>query len=129
MEIHKEINGKIKTNELENAEEKKKIKDKMRDTLNDISKKAAEMKPFEFIKYIIDNHPPIGYKKENDYVKNFQENPEKTLDELTTLYHTSNYHGKDVTYEKFLIIEQIETELNKMKNKKKEPLNKINIID
>ena len=129
LEIHNEINGKIKTDELENAEEKKKIKDKMRDNLNDISKKAAEMKPFEFIKYIIDNHPPIGYKKENDYVKNFQENPEKTLDELTTLYHTSNYHGKDVTYEKFLIIEQIETELNKMKNKKKEPLNKINIFD
>ena len=93
---------------------KKKIKDKMRDTLNDISRKAAEMKQFEFIKYIIDNYPPIGYKKENDYVKNIQENPEKTLDELTTLYHTSNYHGKDVTYEKFLIIEQIETELNKM---------------
>jgi hypothetical protein len=59
LEIHKEINGKIKTNELENAEEKKKIKDKMRDTLNDISKKAAEMKQFEFIKYIIDNYPPI----------------------------------------------------------------------
>jgi len=101
----------------------------MKDTLNNISQKAIEMKNFEFIKYIIDNYPPIGYKKEIDYVNNFKEDPEKTLNDLTTLYHTSNYHGKDVTYETFLIIEQIETELNKIKNKKEEPLNKINIIN
>ena len=129
LEIEKEIDEKIKNDEKENSEEKKKIKEKMRDTLNNISKKATEMKNVEFIKYIIENYPPIGYKKENDYVKNFNEDPKKTIDELTTLYHTSNYHGKDVTYEKFLIIEQIETELNKMKNKIGEPLNKINIID
>ena len=125
LEIKKEIDERIKKNELENDEEKRKIREKMRDTLNDISKKAKEMKNEEFIKYIIDNHPPIGYKKENDYVKLFKENPEKALDELTTIYHTSNYHGKDVTYEKYLIIEQIETELNKIKNNKEEPINKI----
>ena len=127
LEIEKEIDEKIKKDELENSEEKRKIKEKMRDTLNNISQKAIEMKNFEFIKHIIDNYPPIGFKKEIDYVNNFKENPEETLKDLTTLYHTSNYHGKDVTYEKFLIIEQIETELNKMKNKKEEPLNKINI--
>ena len=129
LEIEKEIDDKIKKDAQENSEEKKKIKEKMKDTLNNISQKAIEMKNFEFIKYIIDNYPPIGYKKEINYVNNFKEDPEKTLNDLTTLYHTSNYHGKDVTYETFLIIEQIETELNKMKNKKEESLNKINIIN
>ena len=98
----------------------------MKDTLNGISKKAREMKRCDFIKYIIDNHPPLGYKKEDDQVKKLTAHPDNTLEELTTLYHTSNYHGKDVTYEKFLIIEQIETELNKMKTLKEEPINKIN---
>jgi len=124
LEIEKEIDDKIKKDDLENSAEKRKIKEAMKDTLNNISQKAIEMKNCEFIKYIIENYPPIGYKKEVDYVKNFNENPEKT-----TLYHTANYHGKDITYEKFLIIEQIETELNKIKNKNKEPLNKINIIN
>ena len=100
----------------------------MKDTLNNISKKAKEMERCDFIKFIIENHPPIGYKKEDDYVKKFKENPDKTLEDLTTVYHTSNYHGKDITYEKFLIIEQIETELNKMKINKNEPINKINFV-
>ena len=57
-------------------------------------------------------------------LKKYKEDPKKTLEQLTTVYHTSNYHGKDVTYENYLIIEQIETELNKMKMKE-EPINEI----
>ena len=95
----------------------------MKDTLNQISKKAKDLKHCDFIKYIIENYPPIGYKKENNYVKRFKDDPNKTLEELTTVYHTSNYHGKDITYERYLIIEQIETELNKMKVLKNEQVN------
>ena len=99
----------------------------MKDILNGISKKAKEMEKCDFIKFIIDNYPPLGYKKEDDYVKKYKEKPEDTLRDLTTVYHTSNYHGNDITYEKFLIVEQIETELNKMKTFNKEQINRINI--
>ena len=98
----------------------------MKDTLNQISKKAKDLEHCDFIKYIIENYPPIGYKKENNYVKRFKDDPDKTLEELTTVYHTSNYHGKDITYERYLIIEQIETELNKIKFLKNQPVNNIN---
>ena len=127
LEIKNEIDEKMRKDEEENNEEKRKIKENMMETLNGISKKAKEMEKCDFIKFIIENYPPIGYKKEDDYVKKFKENPEKALEDLTTVYHTSNYHGKDVTYEKYLIIEQIETELNKIKTFNKESIHKINI--
>ena len=101
--------------ESEKTQEKIKIKERMQDELNKISNLAKEKSRIDFINYIINNYPPIGYKKEDDYIKRYNENPEKTLEDLTTAYHTSNYHGKDTTYEKYLIVEQIETELNKMK--------------
>ena len=117
LNIQGEIEKEIKITEEEKNKEKIKIKERMQPTLDQISDKAKEKNPIDFIKYIIDNYPPIGYKKEDDYIKKFRENPEKTLDDLTTEYHPSRYHGKDVTYEKYLIVEQIATELNKMKNK------------
>ena len=117
LNIQGEIEKEIKITEEEKNKEKIKIKERMQPTLDQISNKAKEKNPIDFIKYIIDNYPPIGYKKEDDYIKKFRENPEKTLDDLTTEYHPSRYHGKDVTYEKYLIVEQIATELNKMKNK------------
>ena len=97
----------------------------MKNILQKISKNAKKMEETDFIKFIIENYPPNGFKKEDDYVKKYTEDPKKTLEELTTVYHTSNYHGKDVTYEYYLIIEQIETELNKMKISKEEPINQI----
>ena len=123
-DIKKEIEEKIIKDENENNEEKKRIKNNMKNVLFKITKNAKEMEECDFIKFIIDNYPPIGYKKEDDYVKKYKEDPKKTLEQLTTVYHTSNYHGKDVTYENYLIIEQIETELNKMKMKE-EPINEI----
>ena len=127
-QIKKELDEKIKRKEEESDEEKIRIREKMTDTLKDISEKAKKMKECEFIKFIIDNYPPKGYKKEDDYVNKYKKNPEETLEKLTTAYHTSNYHGKDITFEKYLIIEQIQTELNKIQTKNKEPLNKINFI-
>ena len=126
LDIKKEIEEKIIQQENENNEEKKRIKENMKNILQKISKNAKKMEETDFIKFIIENYPPIGFKKENDYVKKYKEDPKKTLEELTTVYHTSNYHGKDVTYEYYLIIEQIETELNKMKILKEEPINQIN---
>ena len=119
LEIKKEIDEKLRKEEEENDKEKRKIKEIMKETLNGISKKAKEMEKCDFIKFIIENYPPLGYKKVDDYVKIFKENPEKALEDLTTVYHTSNYHGKDVTFEKYLIIEQIETELNIIKTFRK----------
>ena len=127
-QIKKELDEKIKRKEEESDEEKIRIREKMTDTLKDISEKAKKMKECEFIKFIIDNYPPKGYKKEDNYVNKYKKNPEETLEKLTTAYHTSNYHGKDITFEKYLIIEQIQTELNKIQTKNKEPLNKINFI-
>ena len=118
FDIQRELEEEIRFREEEKDNEKIKIKEKMQEELNKISRIAKEKKKVEFIKYIIDNYPPIGYKKEDDYVKRFNKNPEKTLEDLTTVYHTSNYHGKDIPYERYLIIEQIETELNKMKANK-----------
>ena len=115
FDIQRELEEEIRFKEEEKDNEKIKIKEKMQEELNKISRIAKEKKKVEFIKYIIDNYPPNGYKKEDDYVKRFNKNPEKTLEDLTTVYHTSNYHGKDIPYERYLIIEQIETELNKMK--------------
>ena len=120
LKIQNELEEEIKMKDLEKTQEKIRIKEKMKDELNKISNLAKEKSRIDFIKYIIDNYPPIGYKKEDDYVKRYKENPEKTLEDLTTAYHTSNYHGKDTTYEKYLIVEQIETELNKMKINKEE---------
>ena len=118
FDIQRELEEEIRFREEEKDNEKIKIKEKMQEELNKISRIAKEKKKVEFIKYIIDNYPPNGYKKEDDYVKRFHKNPEKTLEDLTTVYHTSNYHGKDIPYERYLIIEQIETELNKMKANK-----------
>ena len=118
FDIQRELEEEIRFREEEKDNEKIKIKEKMQEELNKISRIAKEKKKVEFIKYIIDNYPPNGYKKEDDYVKRFNKNPEKTLEDLTTVYHTSNYHGKDILYERYLIIEQIETELNKMKANK-----------
>ena len=118
FDIQRELEEEIRFKEEEKDNEKIKIKEKMQEELNKISRIAKEKKKVEFIKYIIDNYPPNGYKKEDDYVKRFNKNPEKTLEDLTTVYHTSNYHGKDIPYERYLIIEQIETELNKMKANK-----------
>ena len=118
FDIQRELEEEIRFKEEEKDNEKIKIKEKMQEELNKISRIAKEKKKVEFIKYIIDNYPPNGYKKEDDYVKRFNKNPEKTLEDLTTVYHTSNYHGKDIPYERYLIIEQIETELNKMKTNK-----------
>ena len=118
FDIQRELEEEIRFKEEEKDIEKIKIKEKMQEELNKISRIAKEKKKVEFIKYIIDNYPPNGYKKEDDYVKRFNKNPEKTLEDLTTVYHTSNYHGKDIPYERYLIIEQIETELNKMKANK-----------
>ena len=115
FDIQRELEEEIRFKEEEKDNEKIKIKEKMQEELNKISRIAKEKRKVEFIKYIIDNYPPNGYKKEDDYVKRFNKNPEKTLEDLTTVYHTSNYHGKDIPYERYLIIEQIETELNKMK--------------
>ena len=126
MEIKNDIDGRIKKDEEDDDEEKRRIRVNMRNKLDDISKKAREMNNCDFIKFIIDNYPPIGYKKEKDYVTKFKEDPRKTLEELTTLYHTSNYHGNNLNYEKYLIIEQIETELNRMKVYLDQPLNRIN---
>ena len=120
LKIQNELEEEIKMKDLEKTQEKIRIKEEMKDELNKISNLAKEKSRIDFIKYIIDNYPPIGYKKEDDYVKRYKENPEKTLEDLTTAYHTSNYHGKDTTYEKYLIVEQIETELNKMKINKEE---------
>ena len=118
FDIQRELEEEIRFREEEKDNEKIKIKEKMQEELNKISRIAKEKRKVEFIKYIIDNYPPNGYKKEDDYVKRFNKNPEKTLEDLTTVYHTSNYHGKDIPYERYLIIEQIETELNKMKTNK-----------
>ena len=118
FDIQRELEEEIRFREEEKDNEKIKIKEKMQEELNKISRIAKKKKKVEFIKYIIDNYPPNGYKKEDDYVKRFNKNPEKTLEDLTTVYHTSNYHGKDIPYERYLIIEQIETELNKMKANK-----------
>ena len=118
FDIQRELEEEIRFREEEKDNEKIKIKEKMQEELNKISRIAKEKKKVEFIKYIIDNYPPNGYKKEDDYVKRFNKNPEKTLEDLTTVYYTSNYHGKDILYERYLIIEQIETELNKMKANK-----------
>ena len=118
FDIQRELEEEIRFREEEKDNEKIKIKEKMQEELNKISRIAKEKRKVEFIKYIIDNYPPNGYKKEDDYVKRFNKNPEKTLEDLTTVYHTSNYHGKDIPYERYLIIEQIETELNKMKANK-----------
>ena len=126
LKLKKEIEQKIKKEEENDNYDKKRIKENMKDTLNQISKKAKDLEHCDFIKYIIENYPPIGYKKENNYVKRFKDDPDKTLEELTTVYHTSNYHGKDITYERYLIIEQIETELNKIKFLKNQPVNNIN---
>ena len=115
MKIQNELEEEIKIKDTEKTQEKIKIKESMQPELNKISRMAKEKSRIDFIKYIINNYPPIGYKKEDDYIKKYNENPEKTLEDLTTAYHTSNYHGKDTTYEKYLIVEQIETELNKMK--------------
>ena len=115
FDIQRELEEEIRFREEEKDNEKIKIKEKMQEELNKISRIAKEKRKVEFIKYIIDNYPPNGYKKEDDYVKRFNKNPEKTLEDLTTVYHTSNYHGKDIPYERYFIIEQIETELNKMK--------------
>ena len=115
FDIQRELEEEIRFKEEEKDNEKIKIKEKMQEELNKISRIAKEKRKVEFIKYIIDNYPPNGYKKEDDYVKRFNKNPEKTLEDLTTVYHTSNYHGKDIPYERYLIIEQIETELKKMK--------------
>ena len=115
FDIQRELEEEIRFKEEEKDNEKIKIKEKMQEELNKISRIAKEKRKVEFIKYIIDNYPPNGYKKEDDYVKRFNKNQEKTLEDLTTVYHTSNYHGKDIPYERYLIIEQIETELNKMK--------------
>ena len=115
MKIQNELEEEIKMKDLEKTQEKIKIKAEMQEQLYKISKFAKEKSRIDFIKYIIDNYPPIGYKKGDDYAKRYNENPEKTLEDLTTVYHTSNYHGKDTTYEKYLVAEQIETELNKMK--------------
>ena len=118
FDIQRELEEEIRFKEEEKDNEKIKIKEKMQEELNKISRIAKEKRKVEFIKYIIDNYPPNGYKKEDDYVKRFNKNQEKTLEDLTTVYHTSNYHGKDIPYERYLIIEQIETELNKMKTNK-----------
>ena len=115
LKIQNELEEEIKIKDTEKTQEKIKIKESMQPELNKISRMAKEKSRIDFIKYIINNYPPIGYKKEDDYIKKYNENPEKTLEDLTTAYHTSNYHGKDTTYEKYLIVEQIETELNKMK--------------
>ena len=114
--IQKEIEDEINIKESKKNEEKIIIKQNMQGVLDKISNEAKEKSRLDFIKFIIDNYPPIGYKKEDDYIKRFNENPDKTLEDLSNVYHPSQYHGKDVTYEKFLIIEQIATELNKMKN-------------
>ena len=114
--IQKEIEDEINIKESKKNEEKIIIKQNMQGVLDKISNEAKEKSRLDFIKFIIDNYPPIGYKKEDDYIKRFNENPDKTLEDLSNAYHPSQYHGKDVTYEKFLIIEQIATELNKMKN-------------
>ena len=114
--IQKEIEDEINIKESKKNEERIRIKQNMQGVLDKISNEAKEKSRLDFIKFIIDNYPPIGYKKEDDYIKRFNENPDKTLEDLSNAYHPSQYHGKDVTYEKFLIIEQIATELNKMKN-------------
>ena len=116
LAIQKEIEEEINIKESKKNEERIIIKQNMQGVLDKISNEAKEKSRLDFIKFIIDNYPPIGYKKENDYIKRFNENPDKTLEDLSNAYHPSQYHGKDVTYEKFLIIEQIATELNKMKN-------------
>ena len=116
LAIQKEIEEEINIKESKKNEERIIIKQNMQGVLDKISNEAKEKSRLDFIKFIIDNYPPIGYKKEDDYIKMFNENPDKTLEDLSNAYHPSQYHGKDVTYEKFLIIEQIATELNKMKN-------------
>ena len=116
LAIQKEIEEEINIKESKKNEERIIIKQNMQGVLDKISNEAKEKSRLDFIKFIIDNYPPIGYKKEDDYIKRFNENPDKTLEDLSNAYHPSQYHGKDVTYEKFLIIEQIATELNKMKN-------------
>ena len=114
--IQKEIEDEINIKESKKNEERIIIKQNMQGVLDKTSNEAKEKSRLDFIKFIIDNYPPSGYKKEDDYIKRFNENPDKTLEDLSNAYHPSQYHGKDVTYEKFLIIEQIATELNKMKN-------------
>ena len=116
LAIQKEIEEEINIKESKKNEERIIIKQNMQGVLDKISNEAKEKMRLDFIKFIIYNYPPIGYKKEDDYIKRFNENPDKTLEDLSNAYHPSQYHGKDVTYEKFLIIEQIATELNKMKN-------------
>ena len=118
-QIKKELDAAIKRKEQENYEEKIKIRERMEGTLKEISEKEKKLDDFEFIKFIIDNYPPKGYKKEDDYINKFKENPEEILEKLTTVYHISNYHGKDISYERYLIIEQIQTKLNKIQNKRK----------
>ena len=116
LDIQKEIEEEISFRQTEKSKEKIMIKEKMKDVLDKISNKAKGKNKLEFIKFIINNYPPIGYKKGDDYIKRFIKNPDKTLEDLTSVYHPSLYHGKDVSYETFLIVEQIATELNKMKN-------------
>ena len=115
LDIQRELEEEIRFKEEEKDNEKIKIKERIQDELNKIEKKAKEKSNVEFVKYIIDNYPPNGYKKEDDYVNRFNKNPEKVIEDLAKVYHTSNYHGKDVIYETYLIIEKIETELNKIK--------------
>ena len=53
----------IRFKEEEKDNEKIKIKEKMQEELNKISRIAKEKRKVEFIKYIIDNYPPNRYKK------------------------------------------------------------------
>ena len=108
----------IQKDENKNNEEKNIIKENMKDILNNISKNAREMEKCDFTKYIIENHPPIEYIKEDDYIKKYKENPYKALEDLSIVYHNSNYYGEDI------IFAQIEKELNIMKTLKDEYINK-----
>ena len=64
--IQKEIEDEINIKESKKNEERIIIKQNMQGVLDKISNEAKEKSRLDFIKFIIDNYPPIGYKKEDD---------------------------------------------------------------
>ena len=96
--------------EFENKllEEKKEIFDEIEN--------YAKKDNIEFIKFIIENHPPMRYKKEKKTIEEqWKENKKNLINVLCSKYHPAKY-PKNTEEEKlrFLIAEKISEHLNKI---------------
>ena len=127
------INNEESLKDLDIEEFEKKYKEEHSEIFNEINEEyekignKLETKSVNFIKYLLEKHPPKDYDNKIDVEKEFKEDPNKLMRKLNNLYKSDHLDNENIEDKKnYIIIREIEVLITSLYNTIKKKLKKKN---